>query len=151
MTKEVGQLLDEYSAHMQRMLSAERPDHIDRLCNALDSCFQNRKQVFICGNGGSAGNANHIANDLLYLAGVDGGGLQVEALTTNASVMTCLGNDLGYEKIFSKQLEVKGRAGDLLLALSGSGNSKNVVEALKTANQQEMKTLGLIFRQRFER
>jgi len=144
MNSEVGQLLDKYSDHMQRMLVEERPDHIDLLCSALESCFKNRKRVFICGNGGSAGNANHIANDLFYLDGVDGGGLQVEALTSNASVMTCLGNDLGYEYIFSKQLGVKGGAGDLLLVLSGSGNSRNVVEALKTGNERGMETFAIL-------
>jgi D-sedoheptulose 7-phosphate isomerase len=140
----VDQLLDKYSSDLHRMLNVERPPNIDRLCEVLEACMHNRKQVFICGNGGSAGNANHIANDLIYLDGAEGKGLRIEALTANQSVMTCLGNDLGYEHIFSKQLEVKANADDLLIVLSGSGNSKNIIQALIKAEELGMKTCAIL-------
>jgi len=99
--------------------------------------------VYICGNGGSAANAMHMANDFHYGIGACGQGpklpgLRVEALPANAGLITCLANDTGYENIYSHQLEVKGRPGDLLIVLSGSGNSANVVKALETS-----KTIGL--------
>jgi len=144
MSNDVNQLLDEYGAKIQRMLGRLRPENIDRLCDALDLCRWRQKQVFICGNGGSAGNANHIANDLLYLDGAEQSGLRVEALSSNPSVMTCLGNDLGYEFIFSKQLEVKANRDDLLIVLSGSGNSNNVVEALLKAKELGMQTFAIL-------
>jgi len=140
----VNQLLNEYGANLHRMLNIERPPNISKLCEALEICMHNRSQVFICGNGGSAGNANHIANDLIYLDGTDEGGIRAEALTSNQSVMTCLGNDLGYEQIFSKQLEVKADNDDLLIVLSGSGNSKNVILALEKGTAMGMKTFAIL-------
>jgi D-sedoheptulose 7-phosphate isomerase len=100
----------------------------------------------VCGNGGSAGNAMHLANDLLFGVGRKngGGGIKVEALSANPSVLTCLANDLGYEEIFAHQLKVKGSAGDLLIVLSGSGNSPTVVRALETANAKGMKTFAVL-------
>ncbi len=140
----IEQLLAQYGSDLLRMLTVDCPEHIDHLAEALEESMQNRRQVFICGNGGSAGNANHMANDLIYLDGADGGGLRVEALTANQSVMTCLGNDLGYEQIFSKQLEVKAGRDDLLIVLSGSGNSKNVIRALETGEALGMKTFAIL-------
>ena len=94
--------------------------------------------MYICGNGGSAANAIHMANDLHYGIGACGTGarvpgLKVEALPANSGVITCLANDTGYDNIYAHQLKVKGSKGDLLIVLSGSGNSVNVVRALETA------------------
>ena len=97
-------------------------------------CWTKRRQVFLCGNGGSAGNAIHLANDLLYgVAKKSGGGLRVHALAANPAVITCLANDIGYEEIYAEQLAVHGQPGDLLIALSGSGNSPNIVKAVARA------------------
>ncbi len=92
--------------------------------------WRNKKNIYLCGNGGSASNAVHIANDLIYGASAKNGvGIKAEALTANPAVLTCLANDIGYEDIFSEQLKVKAGMGDLLIVLSGSGNSENVVRA----------------------
>jgi D-sedoheptulose 7-phosphate isomerase len=115
------------------------------LANSLFAAWQSHKVVYLCGNGGSAANAMHIANDFIY--GVGGGkrpGISVEALTSNSAVITCLANDTGYEEIFSRQLEAKGAPGDILLALSGSGNSKNIVNALSAANNIGMTTFAIL-------
>src|SRR5574340_916236 len=101
--------------------------------------------VFICGNGGSAGNALHLANDFLY--GVSkklGSGLRVNALSANASVMTCLANDVGYEHIYSAQLAVQGREGDVLIVFSGSGNSPNIIYALEQARASGVKSYAIL-------
>ena len=96
--------------------------------------WKNNKQLFICGNGGSAGNAIHLANDYLYgISPSKPPAMRVTALTANSSILTCLGNDVGYDAIFSEQLKTLGQPGDSLLVFSGSGNSPNVVEAIKTA------------------
>jgi D-sedoheptulose 7-phosphate isomerase len=114
-------------------------DAIQRLAVALRSAWAEQRQVFVCGNGGSAANAIHIANDLLFgIAGTSGRGLRVQALSANQAVLTCLANDLAYDAVFSKQLELSGREGDLLVALSGSGNSRNVVRAIDTARRLGM-------------
>ena len=106
------------------------------LVETLQRCWKENRQVFLCGNGGSAANAIHLANDLLY--GVDkqsGRGLRVTALPANAAVLTCLANDIAYEDIFAQQLTVLTQPGDVLLAFSGSGNSPNIVKALTRARE----------------
>jgi D-sedoheptulose 7-phosphate isomerase len=106
------------------------------LLETLQRCWRENRQVFLCGNGGSAANAIHLANDLLY--GVDkssGRGLRVTALPANAAVLTCLANDISYEDVFAQQLSVLANPGDVLIAFSGSGNSPNIVKALVRARK----------------
>ena len=101
--------------------------------------------MFLCGNGGSAGNALHLANDFLYgIAKKTGGGLKVMALSANSAVMTCLGNDVGFDYIFSEQLAVQAQRGDLLIALSGSGNSGNILRVLEKAREMEVKSFAIL-------
>ena len=106
------------------------------LVETLQRCWRENRQVFLCGNGGSAANAIHLANDFLY--GVDkatGKGLRVTALPANGAVLTALANDIAYEDIFSQQLTVLAQPGDVLLAFSGSGNSPNILKALSRARE----------------
>ena len=92
--------------------------------------------IFLAGNGGSAANANHMAADLIYGVNQQGrGAFRVHSLASNPSVLTCLGNDIGFENIFSNQLEALAEARDLLLVFSGSGNSPNILNALKSAKK----------------
>jgi D-sedoheptulose 7-phosphate isomerase len=115
------------------------------LAEALRECWARGNTVYLCGNGGSAGNAIHLANDLLYGAGAShGGGLKVEALSANPAVITCLANDLGYDQIYAQQLRVKAVAGDVLIVLSGSGNSPNVVKALEVGAEKGMVTFAVL-------
>jgi D-sedoheptulose 7-phosphate isomerase len=105
-----------------------------RLGEDLEEIRSERRQVFLCGNGGSAANALHWTNDLIYGAGKSGrGGLRAHALSANMPVATCLANDLAYEQVFSEQLKVLGSEGDLLIVFSGSGNSPNILRVLETA------------------
>ena len=138
-------LYDEYGRKLQNALSNLNSDNLSRLGNALREAWIKNNSVFLCGNGGSAGNAIHIANDFLYGAGVtSGGGLRVEALSANPAVLTCLANDLGYDEIYSEQLKVKANQGDILIVLSGSGNSPNVINALEIGNAKGMKTFAIL-------
>ena len=134
--------------YLGRALSALRPEtelQLEKLVTALLDAWANDRNVFLCGNGGSAANAVHLANDFLYGLGVrKGKGLKVEALSANSAVVTCLANDLGYEHIFSAQLHVKGAPGDVLIALSGSGNSSNIIKAIELANAIGMKTFAIL-------
>jgi D-sedoheptulose 7-phosphate isomerase len=118
---------------------------IPSLGEALRDAWRAGHTVYLCGNGGSAGNAIHLANDFLYGAGLrNGGGLRVEALSANPSVLTCLANDMGYDQVFAEQLKVKANAGDVLIVLSGSGNSENVVRALEVGNAKGMETFAIL-------
>lgn len=105
---------------------------IEKLAKALLDCWRHGRQFFIFGNGGSAGNAAHLANDFLYgVSKVSGHALRVHALPANTAVVTCLANDQGYENVFASQLHVLAQPGDMALALSGSGNSPNILRALE--------------------
>lgn len=120
-------------------------NQVELLAETLQDAWEKKKQVFICGNGGSAGNAIHLANDFNY--GIDkktGVGLRIDALPANQSIITCLANDEGYEFIYAQQLKVKANAGDTLIVLSGSGNSPNVVKALEVANEMGLKTFAIL-------
>ena len=124
-------------------------DQIEILAKDLLAAWVNGRNVYICGNGGSAANAMHLANDFHYGIGACGPGpklpgLRVEALPANAGLITCLANDTGYENIYSHQIEVKGRPGDLLIVLSGSGNSGNVVKALETSKSMGLRSYAIL-------
>jgi D-sedoheptulose 7-phosphate isomerase len=120
-------------------------DYVKTLSDDLKSAWKSGNQVFICGNGGSATNANHLANDFLYgISPEDGKGMKVHSLCANVAVNTCLANDTGYENIFSKQLIALANAYDILIIFSGSGNSPNVVEAVRMAKTLGMKTHAIL-------
>ncbi|HCA50344.1 MAG TPA: phosphoheptose isomerase [Planctomycetaceae bacterium] len=138
-----------YLERLQGCFNKTNLQATENLARELYQAWVNGRNVYICGNGGSAANAIHIANDLHYGIGACGAGkqlpgLRVEALSANSSVVTCLANDTGYDNIFSHQLEVKSQRDDLLIALSGSGNSSNIVKALTTANQIGLKTFAIL-------
>jgi len=106
-------------------------------------CFEQDGKILLCGNGGSAADAQHIAAELSGRFQIDRKPLYAEALHVNTSYLTAVANDYDYDKIFSRMVEAAGRHGDILIALSTSGNSKNVVEAAKKAREQEMIIIGL--------
>jgi len=135
----------DYARRLTSVLSAHDWADVARLAEDLRDCRDSGRQVFLCGNGGSAGNAIHLANDLLYgISKTVGVGLRVSALPANSSVITCLANDVGYDAIFSAQLAVQARRGDVLIALSGSGNSPNIVKALEQAKSMGVKTYAIL-------
>lgn len=141
----MNEIILNYSKKINEAFSSSTMSLVDKLAHEMKLAWENKNTIYFCGNGGSAGNANHLANDFLYGAGVSNGiGLRVESLSANQSIITCLGNDIGYENIYSEQLRVKGNQGDLLIALSGSGNSPNIVNALKMGNQLGMKTVAIL-------
>ena len=138
-------LIDTYVGKLARAMAMDAMQQIPILATALRDAWKAGRNIYLCGNGGSAGNAIHMANDFLYGAGTKRGiGMRVEALSANTAVITCLANDLGYDQIFAEQLRVKGNRGDVLVVLSGSGNSPNVVKALQTANSLGMTTFAVL-------
>jgi len=139
------QFFHAYNKRLTQTLESFDYTLIERFCQRLLKAWQEGAQVFFCGNGGSAANAIHLANDFIY--GVDkprGIGLRVNALPANQAVATCLGNDEGYDKIFSAQLAVLGRPGDVLVCLSGSGNSPNILKAMEQAKNMGIDTVAIL-------
>lgn len=141
----MNSFIENYIERLKYALDQNVMNLISELGQALKNAWYQRKVVYLCGNGGSAGNAIHLANDLIYGAGMRVGlGLRVEALSANPAVITCLSNDLGYDEVYAQQLRVKGESKDVLIVLSGSGNSPNVVKALEVGNQLGMITCGIL-------
>ncbi len=135
----------DYSQRLNRVMDEFDWSPVATLADDLLDCWRNGRQVFMAGNGGSAGNAIHLANDFLYaLSKRAGSGLRVEALPANAAVLSCLANDEGYDRIFSLQLAVKAVPNDVLIVLSGSGNSPNIVKALREAKHIGMRSYAIL-------
>lgn len=145
MTTDMLGLIGRYRQAFYAALGLEAMESVPTLGAALRQAWADGRTIYLCGNGGSAGNANHLANDFLYGAGVtNGAGLKVESLSANPSVLTCLANDIGYENVYGEQLRVKAEAGDVLIVLSGSGNSPNVVRALEVGAAKGMTTFAIL-------
>ena len=115
---------------------------LSEISNVITDCFKSGGKLLICGNGGSAADAQHIATEFVSRFLIERKALDAEALTVNTSSLTAIGNDYSFDKVFSRQIEAKGTTGDVLIAISTSGNSNNVVEAVKTAQNIGMKTIG---------
>ncbi len=134
-----------YAERLQVALREADWKPVERLARELLDCWKTGRQLFICGNGGSAGNAMHLANDFMYgISKVAGKGLRVNALPANASVVTCLANDVGYEDIYAAQLGALARPDDVLVVLSGSGNSPNITRALEQAKKMSVRTYAVL-------
>ena len=137
--------VNRYVDNLTRALRLDGMRQVPLLGHALREAWQTGRCIYLCGNGGSAGNAIHLANDFLFGVGAKYGvGMKVEAISANPAVLTCLANDIGYDQIYAEQLRVKGAPGDVLIVLSGSGNSPNIVKALEMANTLGMKTFALL-------
>lgn len=118
---------------------------VEGVARLLQKVWEGGQQVFICGNGGSAANALHFANDLFYgVAKNTGFGVRAHALSGNQAIVSCLANDVSYDEIFSRQLAVLAQPGDLLIALSGSGNSPNIVQAIHAARAAGMTSVAIL-------
>ena len=113
------------------------------LAEAAVAVFQNGGRLLLAGNGGSAADAQHVAGELVGRFLRERPALPALALSTDTSILTALGNDYAFKIVFARQVEAQGRRGDMLLGISTSGNSANVVEALKTARARGLITAGL--------
>jgi D-sedoheptulose 7-phosphate isomerase len=139
---------DAFSAPL-RDLAATAQRVVDQLGPALDRALEMVREtvrrggtLYFCGNGGSAADAQHIAGELLSRYEFDRAPLAAVALTTDTSVLTAIGNDYGYEQLFERQVQGLGRKGDVLLALSTSGRSPNILRALDAAKKNGLVTIG---------
>ena len=114
---------------------------------ALVTCLMNDGKILVCGNGGSAADAQHFAAELINRFEIERPALAAIALTTDSSVLTSIANDYDYNQIFSRQIRGLGMADDVLIAISTSGNSINVVEAVHAAHDRDMRVIALTGRE----
>ena len=115
---------------------------IARVCDVLVSAFRDGRKVMLFGNGGSAADAQHIAAEFVGRFGFDRAALPALALSVNTSCLTAIGNDYGFDVVFSRQIEALGREGDVAIGISTSGNSLNVVRGLQKAKELGLHTAG---------
>jgi D-sedoheptulose 7-phosphate isomerase len=141
----VKTFFESYASRLAEGLQRHDWRSTEQLADAMHAAWKENRQVFICGNGGSCVNANHWENDFVYpMTKTMGHGLKIRSLGSNPSVLTCLANDEGYEHVFSAQLRIYAEPGDLLIVFSGSGNSPNILEALRAAREMGVKSCAVV-------
>jgi len=118
-------------------------EHIKEACEIIVDALKSGNKILLCGNGGSAADAQHIACEIVHKLAKKRISLPAIALTTNTSLITAIANDDSYDEVFSRQIEGIGRCGDVLIAISTSGNSPSVISAVTQAKSLDMKTVGL--------
>ncbi|MBK1963761.1 D-sedoheptulose 7-phosphate isomerase [Campylobacter novaezeelandiae] len=118
-------------------------DLIKKVALEIIKAYKNGNKTLLAGNGGSAADAQHIAGELVSRFYFDRPGLASIALTTDTSILTAIGNDYGYEKVFSRQLEAQGTKGDIFIGISTSGNSANILKALEICKEKGIISIGL--------
>jgi D-sedoheptulose 7-phosphate isomerase len=135
-----------YSADLKRKVAETSSDTIYEMAVAIFEAFSNDNKLLICGNGGSASDAQHLATEftIRFRSSVNRKALPAIALTSDTSALTAGSNDLGYDHVFARLTEAYGRPGDVLLGISTSGNSKSVVNAFSYARSHGLKTLALL-------
>jgi D-sedoheptulose 7-phosphate isomerase len=116
-------------------------DVIGQIAESILNCFRQGNKLLICGNGGSAADAQHVAGEFVNRYHHDHAALPVIALTTDTSVLTCIGNDSAFENIFSRQVEALAKKGDILVGISTSGDSENILNALEVARRLSLTTI----------
>ncbi|SRR5947208_6105656 len=131
------------SAELSVTVARESSGVIFEAALLITRCLRNGGKVLFFGNGGSAADAQHLAAELVGRFVRERAGLPAIALTTDSSILTAVGNDYGFEQVFARQIQALGRAGDVAVAISTSGNSANVLEGVKEARKRKLKTIGL--------
>jgi D-sedoheptulose 7-phosphate isomerase len=130
-------------ATKQKLLSDKKvTDSIQEVANICLKVLQQGGKVILAGNGGSAADAQHIAAEFVNQLNYDRPALSSIALTTDTSILTAIGNDRGYNEVFSRQILANGKSGDVLIGISTSGNSQNIIEAFKVCQNQKIITIG---------
>jgi D-sedoheptulose 7-phosphate isomerase len=132
-----------YLRRLTAVLEALDPEEIARAAEAMWRAREEGRRIFFVGNGGSAATASHFANDIGIGTRSDGAPFKALSLTDNNAVMTCIANDLGYDQVFVEQLRVHLEPGDVVVAISASGNSPNVVKAVDFARERGNTTIAL--------
>ena len=136
--------LAEESLAVKRRFFEKSGADVARAARMITDAIRAGGKLLIFGNGGSAADAQHIASELAFKMGRERAALPTLALTTDTSLLTAISNDRNFDFVFARQLQALGRKGDIALAISTSGNSPNVIEALKEAQAREIGTIGLL-------
>ena len=143
-TLQINERLSNYANRVRAGLESVDKEQLEKVLQVLDVAYRKRIPVFVCGNGGSLTMSDHFHCD--HAKGTHYDALlrpKIEPLTSG-SILTAIANDIGYEDVFSFQLSMKGSAGDILVAISASGNSPNIINAIKQAHKLNMETIAFV-------
>lgn len=144
MTEQISKIIQTHINLQKSILeSATLVRAIEQTCESIIECYKNGGKVLFCGNGGSAADAQHLAAELSGRFYFDRPPLYAEALHTNTSYLTAVANDYSYDVIYSRLVDGMGKSGDIIIGLSTSGNSKNIVKAFQKAKDKRMKRVAL--------
>ncbi len=144
---EKQKIKDMISSEISASIETKKNIDLDKVMDAAEliiSCIKSSGKILICGNGGSAADAQHFAGEMIGRFKIERKGLPCIALTTDTSILSCIGNDYGFEHVFSRQIEAMGSPGDVIIGISTSGNSKNVIMAIDKAKEKKIKTISLL-------
>lgn len=144
MRKELEQIINEKKQLLDMLGETGYLDTIEQVTQVMVDCLYAGNKIILAGNGGSAADAQHFAGEIVGRFLMDRKALPAISLCVDPSVMTCIGNDYGYEAVFERQLSGLGNAGDVIVAISTSGNSENLIQAVETAKQMGIHTVGLL-------
>lgn len=142
MKNEINNIIKESIAVKESILK-NNIDEIVKITESVIDCFKNGNKIILFGNGGSAADSQHIAAELVGRFQKERRGLAAIALTTNTSILTAIGNDYGFEEVFSRQVEAVAKKGDVVIGISTSGKAKNVIAGINKAKAMGLKTVGL--------
>jgi len=134
----------EESARVKLDFITNNEDNLKRSIEIITNALKNGSKILICGNGGSAADAQHFAAEIVGRFKLERNGFPAIALTTDTSILTAIGNDYGFDNIFKRQVEALGKEGDVLVGISTSGNSENVIMAVEQAKKMGIYTIGLL-------
>ena len=135
--------LENYHDLLKNIIKASNLENISLLFQRLEQHFDNDGKLFLAGNGGSAADSQHMAAEFVSKFYHDRNAMPAIALTTDTSILTSISNDYDYSNIFARQIEAIGREGDIFIPITTSGNSKNLINAVKTANNLGLKVVAL--------
>lgn len=136
-------LLDSIEVKQNLLADHKFNSAFDQAANEILKCYTNGGRLYIAGNGGSAADSQHLAAEFVSKLAIDRSPLPAEALTTDTSIITAIGNDYGFEYIFSRQIECKMKNEDIFFGISTSGNSRNIIRALETCRKLNLKSIVL--------
>ncbi len=142
-TKDIQKFSKNYFKYLNELLNRIDTKEIKVFYNLIFEAKENSKNIFFVGNGGSASTASHFANDLSIGSRSYTKPFKCYSLTDNNSIITAIGNDFGFDEVFSRQIKVLGNSGDLLVLISASGNSANLIKAIECAKEKSIQTIAI--------
>ena len=143
MDKIIQQRLSDHLEVLQKLMASDLPKKLEKCAEIVEKALKEGHKVLFCGNGGSAADSQHLAAEFVGRFQKERKGLPAIALTVDTSILTAIANDYGYETVFARQVQALGETGDVLVGISTSGNSQNVLLAIKEAKTKGINCIGM--------